>query len=186
MQALTAQAAPIAGIWHLQRLLRTDERGSFARLFDAGLLANWGWDGNVQQVNHSHTKQAGTVRGMHWQAPPWADWKLVTCLRGQVFDVALDLRQDSPTFLKWHAQVLNADQGDALLIPPGCAHGFQALTNDVELVYCHSQPYQPSHDHGLNPLDPAFNIAWPQPVRQLSDKDQQQARLTPAFTGVVL
>lgn len=186
MQALTAKPTPIAGVWHLQRLSRNDVRGSFARVFDATLLTNWGWRGSVQQVNHSQTKLAGTVRGMHWQEPPWADYKLVACLRGEVFDVAVDLRQGSQTFLKWHAQVLNADRGDALLLPPGCAHGFQALTNDVELVYCHSQPYVPSHDRGLNPLDPGLGIDWPMATGLLSERDNQQAPLSPAFTGVML
>lgn len=186
MSALTFSPTPLAGVWHIRRAIRGDARGSFARVFDAELLAHCGWTGPIQQVNHSHTAKAATLRGMHWQHPPCADWKLVTCVRGRVFDVGVDVRSASGQRLQWHGQILDAEQGDALLLPPGVAHGFQTLEDDVELIYCHSQPFRADLDRGLNPLDPALAVAWPLPVGELSDKDRTWPLLTTAFNGVAL
>ncbi len=121
---------------------------------------------------------------MHFQRPPQAEMKLVSCVRGAVWDVAVDLRAGSPTLLHWHAVELSADNGHAMLIPEGFAHGFQALTDDVELIYCHSAPYSADAEGGLNPLDPRVAIVWPLAIAALSARDSAHALLPPSFEGL--
>jgi len=171
MNRLTIAYTPLAGLKLVEREVLGDARGSLARLFCAQELASAGWRVGVAQINHTHTAQRATVRGMHFQQAPHAEMKLVSCLRGEVWDVAVDLRPDSPTFLKWHAQLLSGDNHLALLIPEGFAHGFQALTSDVDLLYCHSAPYSPQAERGLHPLDGRLAINWPLPVTGLSARD---------------
>ena len=137
----------------------------------------------IAQINHTHTKRSGTVRGLHYQKSPYSEMKLVSCLRGAVWDVAVDIRSGSPTFLQWFAQNLSADNGYALLIPQGFAHGFQALTDDVELMYCHSAAYANGYEAGLNPLDPRLAVKWPLAVTEMSARDGAHASLTDAFQG---
>lgn len=174
----------LPGVSVVQRQRLGDARGSLTRLFCADELAASGWPWPVAQINHSHTHLRGTVRGMHYQSPPHAEAKLVTCIRGRVWDVALDLRAGSATFLHWCAQEISADDHAALLIPPGCAHGFQALTDDVELLYLHSAPYAPEADAGVNPREPLAGISWPEPITVMSDKDAQRPLLERNFAGL--
>jgi dTDP-4-dehydrorhamnose 3,5-epimerase len=141
-------------------------------------LARAGWNGTVRQANHTFTRRRGTIRGMHFQYPPYGEQKLVTCVSGEVFDVAVDLRRASPTFLNWHAERLTADNHCSLLIPPGFAHGYQALCDEVQLLYFHSQPYQPNFEGGLHPADPLLGIEWPLPVGTISHRDASHPRLT--------
>jgi len=176
----------LAGIKRVRRLHIGDNRGFLARLFCADELLTPGWIKPIAQINHTYTAKQGTVRGMHFQRPSNAEMKLVTCIRGEVWDVAVDLRYGSPTFLHWHAEQLSAQNGCALIIPEGFAHGFQALTDDVELLYCHSAPYVPEAEAGLHPLDPCLAISWPLPVIELSPRDSNHAWLTDAFEGVSL
>jgi dTDP-4-dehydrorhamnose 3,5-epimerase len=121
---------------------------------------------------------------MHFQSPPHAEMKLVTCLRGEVFDVAVDLRQGSPTLLRWHAEVLCPDNHWTLLIPEGFAHGFQALSDDCELLYFHTARYEPAAEAGLHAEDPLLAIRWPKPVTGLSPRDAAHARLGREFGGL--
>jgi dTDP-4-dehydrorhamnose 3,5-epimerase len=123
---------------------------------------------------------------MHFQYPPQAEAKLVSCLRGAVWDVAVDLRRDSPTFMRWHAEELSASNCRALLIPPGFAHGFQALEPDCELLYLHSEPHNPDLEGALNPCDPALAIAWPRKIAVISDKDANRPMIASDFQGVLL
>lgn len=167
------EPTPMAGLWQLRGEPRHDARGSFQRLFDAAALAEVAPGFGVRQVNHSLTRQRGTVRGLHLQWPAAGEWKLVRCLNGAVFDVAVDLRPGSPTFGRWHALELDAQAGHALLIPPGVAHGFQALRNDVQLLYHHGADYQPALEAGVRHDDPALAIAWPLPVTMLSERDRR-------------
>jgi dTDP-4-dehydrorhamnose 3,5-epimerase len=176
----------LPGVVAVNRQRVSDARGSFSRLFCADELAQAGWAWPVAQINDSHTARAGTVRGMHYQRPPYAEAKLVICLRGSVWDVAVDLRAGSPTFLRWCAHELSAHNETALLIPPGCAHGFQALSDDVELLYLHSAPYWPEADAGLHPHDQALGVTWPLPVSMISDKDAHRPKLSAGFTGLQL
>lgn len=148
-----------------------DERGFFGRIFSADDLLPFGWPGGVAHVNHSYTAKAGTVRGLHYQLDPYPEAKLVTCIRGAVLDIALDAREGSPTRFAHVAAELSADDGGAMLVPAGFAHGFQALTDDVELIYLHSWPHVPEAQAGFRPDDPALEIAWPLPIALTSAKD---------------
>jgi len=181
---LPSVATPIAGLRVVTRQPRTDERGSFERVFCADELREVGWQRPVAQINRSLTARAGTVRGLHFQRWPHAETKLVSCLRGEVWDVALDLRRGSPTFLQWFATALSASNGQALLIPPGCAHGFQALSDDAELLYCHDAAYEAAAEDGVHPLDPRAAVPWPLPVSALSGRDAGRLHLAPDFDGV--
>ena len=149
-------------------------------------LAQAGWTRPVAQANLTLTRTRGTVRGMHYQLPPDAEMKLVRCVRGEVWDVAVDLRHGSPTFLQWHAERLSADNMAALLIPEGCAHGFQALTDDVEMLYLHSMPFAPASERGIGALDPLVGIRWPLPIAAMSDRDRGFPPLSKDFQGVTL
>lgn len=175
---------PLAGLKLIQRKPLGDARGFLARLFCAGELAPAGWNTAIAQINHTHTARSGTIRGMHYQKPPHAEMKLVTCLQGEVCDVAVDLRAKSPTFLHWHAETLSAANNRAMLIPPGFAHGFQTLTDDVQLLYCHSAAYQPEYEGGLNALDPRLRIDWPKEIFDRSPRDKEHPWLDKAYEGL--
>lgn len=184
MSRFTVTDLPLAGLKRVQRQRLGDNRGFLARLFCAEELATAGWTQPIAQINHTFTAKQGTVRGMHFQRPPHAEMKLVSCIRGEVWDVAVDLRVGSPTFLHWYAERLSAENSCALLIPEGFAHGFQALTNDVELLYCHSAAYAAQAESGLHPSDPRIGIAWPLAIAELSARDAGHALITADFEGV--
>lgn len=184
MSRFVIKELPLAGLKRVQRQPLGDSRGFLARLFCAQDLAPAGWQGPVSQVNHTRTEQQGTVRGMHFQHPPHSEIKLVHCLRGEVWDVVVDLRRGSPTFLRWHAERLSAENGCALLIPQGCAHGFQTLSEGVEMLYLHSAPFLATAEGGLRATDPRLAIEWPLPIRELSARDQSHPLITDAFTGI--
>lgn len=185
MSRFTIGATPLAGLQTVERQRLGDVRGSLTRLFCADELVAAGWHGPIAQINLTHTVAAGTVRGMHAQHPPHAEIKLVSCLRGEVFDVAVDLRRSSPTFLHWHGEILSAANQRALLIPRGFAHGFQALTADVELLYCHSDAHAPGAEFGLHPQDARLAIGWPLPVSGLSARDAAHAPIDDQFEGLL-
>ena len=184
MSRFDVEPTPLSGLMRVSRQRLGDARGSLTRIFCADELRAGGWLEPVAQINHTLTLQAGTVRGMHFQYPPHADAKLVSCLRGEVWDVALDLRSGSATFLQWHAERLSADNGLALLIPSGFAHGFQALTDNAEMLYCHSHPHEPGAEGGLHALDARLAITWPLPVIGLSPRDAAHPRLEQGFAGM--
>jgi dTDP-4-dehydrorhamnose 3,5-epimerase len=177
---------PIAGVNIIESAAVSDQRGSFMRLFCISELAPVLGERSIVQINHSFTSQRGAVRGMHFQNSPHAEMKLVRCLRGKVRDVALDLRAGSPTFLKWHAEELSAENGRMLTIPEGCAHGFQALEPDSELLYLHTQFYAPSAEGGIRYDDPLCSILWPLPVTEISARDASYTLLDKTFCGIVL
>lgn len=176
----------LSGLKLIERHLLGDERGSLTRIFCAQELALAGWQKAISQINHTYTQKKGTVRGMHFQTPPFSEMKLVSCLRGEVWDVALDLRKNSSTFLKWHAEVLSSDNQKALLIPEGFAHGFQTLSNDCELLYLHSMPYQPDAESAINPQDALVDIKWPLEISVLSKRDASHPLLKNEFKGIEL
>ena len=177
---------PLTGLKCIKRWRIADSRGSFSRLFCTEDLAAAGWVKSIAQINHTRTVGRGTVRGMHFQWPPHSEMKLVACISGEVWDVAVDVRADSSTFLKWYAERLSAENALALLIPEGFAHGFQALTDDVELLYCHSTVYVPEAEAGLSPLDTALDITWPLPVCGLSNRDAGHPMIDVDFQGINL
>jgi dTDP-4-dehydrorhamnose 3,5-epimerase len=175
---------PLPDLHVLLRKPLGDARGYLQRLFCADELASFGWSQAVAQINHTFTARKGSVRGLHLQVPPHAEMKLITCLRGEVWDVAVDLRSGSPTFLQWHAEFLSADNRRSYLIPPGFAHGFQTLSDEVDMMYCHSQSYAPASELSVNPFDARINIRWPLAVADISDKDSNSSMLNKDFQGV--
>jgi dTDP-4-dehydrorhamnose 3,5-epimerase len=181
-----AVRTPLSGLILLKRRRLADERGHLSRLFDAEGLAGFGWLGGIAQVNETVTLKRGTARGFHFQRPPVADAKLVTCLRGAVLDVAVDIRKGSPTFLQHFATELTAENCASLLIPEGFAHGFQALTDDAQLIYAHSAPYQAGAEGALNLSDPRLGVAWPLPLAHLSERDRAHPPLDDGFEGTDL
>jgi dTDP-4-dehydrorhamnose 3,5-epimerase len=177
-------ATPLDGLWVVETLPRGDTRGRLTRLSCERSLQTIRPGLHFRQVNLTRTSQRGTVRGMHFQHAPAAEIKLVRCLRGRVFDVAVDLRAGSATFGRWHAVELSDDNDLQLLIPQGFAHGFQTLTDDVELLYQHSADYDPACEDGVRHDDPALAIAWPLPVTVLSERDRSHRLMDAQFLGV--
>ena len=177
---------PLAGLLCVDRLQLADARGFLSRLFCTEEFAAAGFTISVVQINHTLTRSRGVVRGMHYQMPPHAEAKLVSCIRGQVYDAAVDLRAGSPTFLQWHGEVLSADNGRALAIPQGFAHGFQAMCEDCELVYLHSAPYRSEAEGAVNVCDVRLGITWPLPISEMSDRDRGHPSLADEFSGIVL
>ena len=175
---------PLAGLKRVVRQRFGDQRGFLSRVFCAKELTAAGWMKPIAQINNTYTAKKGTVRGMHFQRPPHAEMKLVSCVRGEVWDVAVDLRANSPTFLQWYAERLSADNGYAMLIPEGFAHGFQALSDNVEMLYCHSQAYAAYAEDGLNPNDQRLAITWPLTITEISLRDMGHPSITDAFKGV--
>ena len=177
---------PLRGLMVVQRTPIKDNRGFFVRLFCGDEFGQIGITKSIVQINQSLTCHRGAVRGLHFQHPPHAETKVVTCLRGEVFDVAVDLRADSPTFLRWHGEVLSADNRKSLLIPEGLAHGFQTLTEDCELLYLHTEAYVPQAEGGLHPREPLVGVDWPLPITELSPRDENHPLLSAGFAGVRL
>jgi dTDP-4-dehydrorhamnose 3,5-epimerase len=176
--------AALRGLRIIQRKPIADNRGYLERLLCTTEMEPVLAGKNVVQINRTLTSKRGTVRGMHFQQPPHAEMKVVTCLRGEVFDVAVDLREGSTTFLQWHGELLTGRNHKSLLIPEGFAHGFQCLIDDCEMLYFHTAEYQPASERGLNPTDPRLGIRWPEPVTEMSARDGAQPLLTSAFRGV--
>ncbi|MCG9026142.1 dTDP-4-dehydrorhamnose 3,5-epimerase [Laribacter hongkongensis] len=162
---------PITGAWLLEVEPIADDRGFFARSLCVDTLAAHGLEGRMQQQSVSFNFQRGTLRGMHYQNAPHAETKLVRVTRGRVYDVMLDMRRDSPSFLCWHAVELSADNHRTLYIPKGVAHGFQTLENCSEVFYQMAQPYMPGYACGVRWNDPAFGIDWPLTDPVLSERD---------------
>lgn len=177
---------PLPGLRLISRKQLGDQRGFLSRLFCFEELAVAGWKKPIAQINHTYTTKQGTVRGLHFQRPPHSEMKLVTCIRGKIWDVAVDIRLNSPSFLKWHAEYLSVDNGNALLIPEGFAHGFQAMTDDVEIIYCHSAAYCPNAEAGLNAQDPILAIDWKKSITELSERDKNHPFIETDFKGVLL
>lgn len=184
MKRFTITETGIEGLLVIEHRRFDDSRGFLTRLFCAEALAEAGWRKPVVQINHTCTRKRGTVRGIHFQHPPHSEMKLVTCLRGAVWDVCVDLRAGSPTFLQWRAFELSADNGKAFLIPEGMAHGFQSLSEDCELLYLHTAPYMSQAEGGVSATDPRLNIEWPLPIALQSQRDLHHPLLKKDFIGL--
>jgi len=174
----------ISGLKKIKRPIFKDNRGLFSRIFCAETLVEAGFKKPISHINHSVTKEKGSIRGLHAQFPPHAEMKFITCLSGEIFDVAVDLRKNSPTYLQWQGVVLSDQNLHSFLIPEGFAHGFQALTDHTTILYCHSHAYMPSSEIGLNPQDPTLAISWPLPVTTLSEKDKNSSFIDSNFLGI--
>lgn len=181
---MKTHATAIAGVVVVDTRRTEDARGAFARLFCETELAEVIGTRRIVQINQSTTAQRGAVRGMHYQRQPHAEMKLVRCLRGRVWDVAVDLRAGSPTFLQWHAEELTPDNARMLVVPEGCAHGFQALEAASELLYLHTAAYRAEAEGGVAAQDARLAIAWPLPVAGLSARDAAHPPIAADFQGL--
>jgi dTDP-4-dehydrorhamnose 3,5-epimerase len=184
MARFTLTPTRLAGLVLVERQRAQDARGFFSRFFCAQELAEAGFTLPIAQINHTLTSRKGAVRGLHFQHPPHAEDKFISCLRGEILDIAVDLRHGSPTFLQWHAEVLSAANSRSLLVPQGFAHGFQTLSDDCELIYLHSRPYAATAEAALNVRDPRLAIDWPLPFSDISERDANHPFLASEFTGI--
>ena len=183
MSDFLAKRTEFSGLYLLERKKKGDSRGFLSRIFCSQELSSLGWEKPLAQVNHTYTYLNGTIRGLHFQHPPYAEIKVVTCVRGSIWDVVVDIRKDSESFLKCYSATLSSDNNKALFIPEGFAHGFQALSDDVELIYVHSKGYRREFEDGLNPLDPILNISWPRKITEISERDKNHKYLKD-FKGI--
>jgi dTDP-4-dehydrorhamnose 3,5-epimerase len=180
------QPTPIAGLMVVERKPIEDHRGFFSRFFCNEEFREAGFIRSIAQINHTWTRKRGTVRGLHFQYPPHAEIKIVSCIEGEVFDVAVDIRRNSSTFLRWHGEILSSSNQRSLLIPEGFAHGFQTLTQGSQLIYLHSTPYSAQAEGALNVADPAIGIAWPLRFADISEQDSSRPFVGAGFHGVTL
>ena len=163
-----------------------DNRGFFNRIFCRNELEAIRPNIVIAQINHSMTKTKGTIRGMHFQYPPHSEMKIVRCIKGSIFDVAVDLRKGSPSFLQWHGEILSAENMKALVIPEGCAHGFQSLEDDIEMIYISTSPYCKEAENGIRYDDPTTKIQWPMNRTVISERDMSYSLLPNNYKGILL
>jgi dTDP-4-dehydrorhamnose 3,5-epimerase len=175
---------PLKGSYVIDLTPFQDDRGWFARWYCKEEFAQIGHIREWVQMNHSCTRQKGALRGMHYQVPPYREIKLVRCIAGRVFDVIIDIRKGSPSFLKYATVELSADNRRMLYIPEGFAHGFQALEENSELIYLHTETYRQGAEGGLRYDDTALGIPWPLPVSILSDRDAGHPLISDNFKGI--
>lgn len=186
MNRLNIQKTSLGDLYTLQRKPIADERGFLERVFCFNELETYIKKDNIRQINHTLTKDKGVVRGMHFQKPPYSEKKIVSCIRGEVFDVAVDLRKNSPTFLKYFGITLSGDNFKSLIIPEGFAHGFQTLTRDCEMLYFHTADFKSDAEEGIDALDPVINIDWPLNISERSLRDASHDKIHDSFSGVDL
>ena len=179
-------ATHIEGLYIIQIKKLEDERGLFARTFCKNEFKQIGFDKEFVQFNHSFNKYKGTIRGMHFQQPPYSETKLIRCIQGAVYDVAVDLRAGSATFLQYFGIELSAQNMKSILIPEGFAHGFQTLEDDTALIYHHTQYYTPGADAGVRFDDPALHIDWKLPATMVSEKDKLYKMIDQKFKGITI
>ena len=175
---------PISGVYVAETTAVSDHRGALARLYCEQELAPALGASRIVQINHTCTHTVGAIRGMHLQYPPHDEMKFVRCLRGRVWDVAVDLRVGSATLLKWHAEELSPENKRMMIIPEGCAHGFQVLEANSELLYLHTAIYTPASEGGFSCHDNQFGIPWPLAVTELSARDASYMPISPDFQGI--
>jgi dTDP-4-dehydrorhamnose 3,5-epimerase len=173
----------IADLWAVRLEWQDDARGSFTRLFCHDEFSLKGITGMFVQTSLSVSRQLGTLRGMHMQRAPFAETKLVSCVRGAIYDVVVDMRHDSPTYLRWQAFELSQAGDLALCIPKGCLHGFQTLADDCGVLYQMDAPYSSIHADGVRYDDPALNIEWPVEVTVISERDLNWPQLNIERSG---
>ena len=165
------ESTDISEVIHIVPERFSDDRGSFARVYCSDEFRDQGISHTIVQMNHSKTIKSGCVRGIHHQIGEFAESKLVQCVSGAIFDVAVDLRPNSQSYLQWVGRRLDSEQSNKLYIPEGFGHAYMALTNDAEVIYSSSARYAPEAERGVRPDDPAVGINWPEPVVDLSQKD---------------
>ncbi len=177
---------PFSGCFEVLINPIADHRGWFGRTFCKKEFAQIGHTKEWVQMNHTYTKKIASIRGMHFQYPPFSETKLVRCIRGKVFDVVIDLRENSKTFLQWYSIELSKEKANMLYIPEGFAHGFQTMTRSCELLYNHSSYYEPGSEAGIRYDDPLIGIAWPLPPENISERDLKHPYIQNNFNGISL
>ena len=168
----------LSGVFKIIKNKFSDDRGDFFRLFCEEEFKDQNIFNNLNQINLSTSARKGTVRGLHYQTSPFSEQKIVTCIKGKIWDVAVDIRKESPTYLKWISLELSAENYTSILIPEGFAHGFQTLESNSEILYFSSKPYMKEFERGINPLDKKLKINWPIKISNISFKDKNQKFLT--------
>lgn len=187
MDNLTIKPLMITGAALVKSQAFEDERGSFRRAYCEKELSDLMKGKSIVNVNLSRTVGIGSVRGMHFQYPPSSEMKIVQCIKGKVWDVIVDVRQNSKTYLSWEAVELSTDKNNLIVIPEGVAHGFQTLAEDCELLYMHTAHYDKSNEGGLRYSDSVLDIRWPIPISNLSERDASHPLIDRAtFQGVLL
>ncbi|MDC0528836.1 dTDP-4-dehydrorhamnose 3,5-epimerase family protein [Gammaproteobacteria bacterium] len=184
MKSFEIKESGISDLKVIKKTKISDDRGFLSRFFCFNELEEAGWKKPIAQINQTLTIKKGTIRGMHFQKNLSKEMKFVSCLNGAVYDVAIDIRRGSKTFLKHFATELSEENNYSLLIPEGFAHGFQALTDDVELLYLHSNFYSSEDEDGLNPLDERLNINWPLENFFISTKDNNKSLIDSKYQGI--
>jgi dTDP-4-dehydrorhamnose 3,5-epimerase len=172
------------GLYKIERKLIEDSRGFLSRIFCSVDFQQIGFTKPIVQMNHTLTYNQGVIRGMHYQKYPHKEAKILTCIHGEIFDVVVDLRKDSPTFLEWHSEVLSANNQKSLFIPEGFAHGFQSLSNECNLIYMHSNYFSSDSEAAVNALDPRLAIPWPIKITEMSDRDKTHPMISSRFKGI--
>jgi dTDP-4-dehydrorhamnose 3,5-epimerase len=167
----TTRPTPIPGVSIIESTIFSDPRGSFATAYQTKDIAALGLEFSLAECQIARNSALGTLRGLHWQEEPSAQAKLVRCIRGRIFDVAVDLRRDSPAFRRWTSVELTEDNGRALFIPVGCAHGYLTLSEQADILYLVSQFYDPARQRGARWNDPAFGVEWPMTPRVIAQRD---------------
>lgn len=172
---------PLEGAFLIEIEKKEDERGFFARTFCSNELRNIGLETTIVQINNSLSKKAGTLRGIHYQLSPKAETKIIRCISGSIFDLIIDLRPDSPSYLKHYGAQLDADNRSMMYVPKGFGHAFLTLEPDTEVIYMVSEFYSPEHERGLRWNDPRFAIEWPITPVVISDKDKIHPDFDPSY-----
>jgi len=183
---LEIENTALAGVQRITLTPFEDHRGAFDRLFCLRELQEVIGNRQIVQINHSCTATVGAIRGLHYQYPPVAEMKLIYCMRGKVWDVALDIRKNSSTYLHWVAEELTENKPILWVIPEGCAHGFQVLAPNSELLYLHTSFYRPEYEGGVRYNDPEIIINWPLPVSDISQRDQNHVLIDENYQGLTL
>ena len=177
---------PFEGAYIIEAEPFRDDRGFFSRIFCKEELQSIGLNKDIVQINYSVNKIKATVRGMHYQNPPKAEIKMVCCIRGAIYDVIVDLRKESSTFLKWHGEKISEDNFKIMYVPEGFAHGYQTLGDNSELLYFHTENYSPGYEGAVHYNDPQIKIKWPLEISDISEKDQKHQFLSDDFEGICL
>ncbi len=178
------KSLPLQGAYVIEPNSYEDHRGKFSRIFCQEEFKKISHYKPIVQINHSTTTKVGTVRGMHYQKSPKAEIKIVKCIKGVILDVIIDIRENSPTFLKWYGEILSSENMKTMYVPEGFAHGFQSLEDNAEIIYFVTEFFSPENEGGIRYDDPLIQVLWQQNITDISDKDRNIPLLSQGFKGI--
>lgn len=184
MNKLVVKNTPLEDLKIIEQKPIKDDRGFLSRLYCKKTLSNLIGEKIINQINKTSTIKKGAVRGLHFQHAPYGEIKIISCLKGKIWDVAVDIRKGSPTFLKYHAEILSEDNHKSYLIPEGFAHGFQTLATNCEILYFHTENYNKDFEGSINAIDKMIGIDWPQEISECSERDRNHPMLKDDFKGI--